>query len=53
VVEVKKNMKKKIIGFFVCTLVIFTVFTANTASLEQEVIMDNDGCCSCMRGTNS
>jgi len=49
----RKNMKKKIIGFFVCTLVIFTVFTPNTTSLEPEVIMDNDGCCSCMWGTIS
>jgi hypothetical protein len=36
-------MYRKIIGILVCMLLIFTIFAANTLSLEQDTVIDNDG----------
>ena len=45
-------MSKKLLGGLVCMLLIFTVFAANTSSLEQDAVIGNDGY-PCVFGTIS
>ncbi len=43
-------MNKKIIGIFICMLLIVTIFTTNSSSFEQDTINENN-VCPCMYGT--